>query len=66
MSAAFFAAKFNYSIFIHLSLLLYNTKSTSFILYLKRKGKSPLQVFLLPGVPTHTVYAPAYADLEAN
>ena len=21
---------------------------------------------LLPGVPTHTVYAPAYADLEAN
>ena len=56
----------SYSIFIHLSLLLYNTKSTSFILYLKRKGKSPLQVFLLPGVPTHTMYAPAYADLEAN
>jgi len=27
----------SYSIFIHLSLLLYNTKSTSFILYLKRK-----------------------------
>ena len=66
MSAAFFAAKFNYSIFIHLSLYLYVCRIAILLWSLKGKGKSSLQVLLLPGVPTHTVYAPAYADLEAN